>query len=70
MDVMGISDEIQASCLQIIAGILHLGNISFTEVGNYAQPEDDSCKLVLITTKLICIKRTKHFFTKPATTPS
>ncbi|XP_065059730.1 unconventional myosin-Ie-like [Rhopilema esculentum] len=41
MEVMAISDENQASCLQIIAGILHIGNISFTEVGNYAQPEDD-----------------------------
>lgn len=46
MDVMGISDEQQASCLQIVAGILHLGNIAFTEVGNYAQPEDDACTLL------------------------
>ena len=46
MEVMAISDENQASCLQIIAGILHIGNISFTEVGNYAQPEDDACKCV------------------------
>ena len=45
MDVMGISEEDQTSCLQIVAGILHLGNIAFTEVGNYAQPEDDACKL-------------------------
>lgn len=42
MDVMGISEEHQGSCLQIIAGILHLGNIAFTEVGNYAQPEDEA----------------------------
>ena len=44
MDVMGITDVDQASCLQIVAGILHIGNISFQEVGNYAQPEDDACK--------------------------
>ena len=46
MDVMGISEENQSSCLQIVAGILHLGNILFTEVGNYAQPEDDACKFI------------------------
>eukprot|EP00794_Sanderia_malayensis_P009899 gene9900-10912_t len=42
MDVMEISEENQASCLQIVAGILHLGNITFVEVGNYAQPQDDA----------------------------
>lgn len=41
MYTMGISDQYQASILQIVAGILHIGNISFTEVGNYAQPEND-----------------------------
>ena len=44
MDVMGISDEDQASVLQIVGGILHIGNISFMEVGNYAEPEDEACK--------------------------
>ena len=44
MYTMGISDANQASILQIAAGILHLGNISFSEVGNYAQPENDDCK--------------------------
>lgn len=44
MYTMGISDQYQASILQIVAGILHIGNISFTEVGNYAQPENDDCK--------------------------
>lgn len=44
MYTMGITDEDQASILQIVAGILHVGNISFQEVGNYAQPENDDCK--------------------------
>ncbi|XP_047141172.1 unconventional myosin-Ie isoform X1 [Hydra vulgaris] len=41
MYTMGISEANQSSILQIVAGILHLGNISFSEVGNYAQPEND-----------------------------
>lgn len=43
MDVIGISDEDQGSVLQIVAGVLHLGNISFDEQGNYAVPSDDEC---------------------------
>lgn len=41
MDVIGISDEDQGNVLQIVAGVLHLGNISFDEQGNYAVPSDD-----------------------------
>uniref|UniRef100_A0AAY4EHF9 Osteoclast-stimulating factor 1 n=1 Tax=Denticeps clupeoides TaxID=299321 RepID=A0AAY4EHF9_9TELE len=37
MQVIGISPGCQIQVLQIIAGILHLGNIIFTEQGNYAQ---------------------------------
>ena len=44
MEVMNISGETQANVLHIVAGILHLGNISFNEDGNYAVPEDDGCK--------------------------
>jgi len=43
MDVIGISDEDQGSVVQIVAGVLHLGNISFDEQGNYAVPSDDEC---------------------------
>lgn len=43
MDVIGISDDDQASVVQIVAGVLHLGNISFIEQGNYAVPSDDEC---------------------------
>ncbi|XP_028259817.1 unconventional myosin-If isoform X2 [Parambassis ranga] len=39
MQVIGIPRDIQAQVLQIIAGILHLGNISFIEAGNYGQVE-------------------------------
>ena len=45
MEVMNITGDTQATVLQIIAGILHLGNISFSEQGNYAVPEDDGCEL-------------------------
>ena len=44
MYTMGISDDDQLSIMQIVAGILHMGNIAFTEVGNYAQPENPDCK--------------------------
>uniref|UniRef100_A0A674B7F7 Osteoclast-stimulating factor 1 n=1 Tax=Salmo trutta TaxID=8032 RepID=A0A674B7F7_SALTR len=39
MHVIGIPEAHQAQALQIIAGILHLGNISFIEAGNYGQVE-------------------------------
>ena len=45
MYTMNITNEQQASILQLVAGILHLGNIAFDEVGNYAQPSNDDCKL-------------------------
>ena len=43
---MGITGETQANVFNIVAGILHLGNITFTEKGNYAVPEDDGCECV------------------------
>lgn len=39
MSVVGLSDEDQESVLQIVASILHLGNISFREENNYATVE-------------------------------
>ncbi|XP_064424693.1 unconventional myosin-If [Latimeria chalumnae] len=39
MQVIGISLNDRTIVLQIAAGILHLGNISFKELGNYAQVE-------------------------------
>ncbi|XP_056270913.1 unconventional myosin-If isoform X2 [Pseudoliparis swirei] len=39
MQVIGIPADVQAQVLQIVAGILHLGNISFIEAGNYGQVE-------------------------------
>ena len=44
MNVIGIFAEEQALVLQIVAGILHLGNISFKEVGNYAAVESEECE--------------------------
>lgn len=44
MEVMDVSGDVQNDVLNIIAGILHLGNIAFTEEGNYSVPEDDGCK--------------------------
>uniref|UniRef100_H3CXS5 Osteoclast-stimulating factor 1 n=1 Tax=Tetraodon nigroviridis TaxID=99883 RepID=H3CXS5_TETNG len=39
MQVIGIPGDIQMQVLNIVAGILHLGNISFVEAGNYAKVE-------------------------------
>uniref|UniRef100_A0A4W4GAJ5 Myosin motor domain-containing protein n=1 Tax=Electrophorus electricus TaxID=8005 RepID=A0A4W4GAJ5_ELEEL len=39
MQVIGIPGDCQTQVLQIVAGILHLGNVSFIEAGNYAQVE-------------------------------
>uniref|UniRef100_A0A669B3R1 Osteoclast-stimulating factor 1 n=1 Tax=Oreochromis niloticus TaxID=8128 RepID=A0A669B3R1_ORENI len=39
MDVIGIAPEDRSMVLQIVAGVLHLGNISFKESGNYAAVE-------------------------------
>lgn len=44
MQVIGIPGDIQTQVLQIIAGILHLGNITFIEAGNYAQVESTDCE--------------------------
>ena len=40
MAVMGISDENQMDILSLVAGVLHLGNVTFVEHGNYARVED------------------------------
>lgn len=44
MDVIGISAEDRSMVLQIVAGVLHLGNITFKEAGNYAAVESEECK--------------------------
>ncbi|MGH0180809.1 UNVERIFIED_CONTAM: hypothetical protein FKN15_004910 [Acipenser sinensis] len=41
MAVVGLSAEEQSTVLQIVAGILHLGNLSFQESGNYAVVESE-----------------------------
>ncbi|XP_006805660.1 myosin IEb [Neolamprologus brichardi] len=42
MSVVGLSLEDQDSVLQLVAGILHLGNISFREENNYAVVESQN----------------------------
>lgn len=42
--MIGIPGDIQTQVLQIVAGILHLGNISFIEAGNYGQVESTDCE--------------------------
>ena len=44
MNVIGISEEDQESVFWCVAGILHLGNIQFSEQGNYAVVQQEDCK--------------------------
>lgn len=47
MSVVGLSLDAQDTVLQIVAGILHLGNITFREEGNYAVVESEDCEIKL-----------------------
>ncbi|XP_021935115.1 unconventional myosin-Ie-like [Zootermopsis nevadensis] len=40
MNVMGLTDKEQSNILQVVAGILHLGNVMFMEKGNYSEIQD------------------------------
>ncbi|XP_068083790.1 unconventional myosin-Ie [Anabrus simplex] len=42
MSVMGLSEAEQTNILKLVAGILHLGNITFVEKGNYSEIQDYS----------------------------
>ncbi|XP_030075158.1 unconventional myosin-If [Microcaecilia unicolor] len=55
MQVIGIAGQDQQLVLQIAAGILHLGNISFREQGNYAQVEN--CDLLAFPAYLLGIDK-------------
>ncbi len=63
MEVMDIREERQNDILNIVAGILHLGNIAFAEDGNYAVPEDDGCRSILVSfawaLQIMCSHRSK-----------
>lgn len=47
MSVVGLSVDAQDTVLQIVAAILHLGNITFREEGNYAVVESEDCEFML-----------------------
>lgn len=44
MSVIGISESTQLDILKMVAGVLHIGNISFMEKNNFAAVENDDCK--------------------------
>ena len=44
MEVVGLDAECREDILSVVAGILHLGNITFVEQGNYAAIADPGCK--------------------------
>ncbi|XP_017889195.2 unconventional myosin-Ie-like [Ceratina calcarata] len=44
LGVMGINDSEVHDIFQLVAGVLHIGNIEFSENGNYSQIADDRCE--------------------------
>jgi myosin-1 len=46
MNVMGLTEQEQSNILQVVAGVLHLGNVMFKEKGNYSEIEDQSSKFM------------------------
>ena len=61
MSVIGISEEDQLSVLNCVAAILHIGNIQFSEQGNYAVVAEEDCRFIII---IICFSF--FFFFKAA----
>lgn len=44
MSVMGLNNNAENEVLSLVAAVLHLGNISFREKGNYAEVADKQCQ--------------------------
>lgn len=55
MQVVGLSEDVQMEVLKLVAGVLHVGNISFSERNNYAVIAQDDCKFLLSQSLIICI---------------
>jgi myosin heavy subunit len=49
MQVVGIGEQERMYILQLVAAVLHIGNISFVEHKNYANIANDDCKLTRCT---------------------
>lgn len=48
MDVIGINTTKQVEILQLVAAIMHIGNITFVENNNFAAIADERCKCYCI----------------------
>ena len=48
MGVIGISPEDRGMVLQLVAGVLHLGNVTFREAGNYAAVDSEECECLTL----------------------
>jgi myosin heavy subunit len=66
MNVMGLTEQEQSNILQVVAGVLHLGNVMFREKGNYSEIEDQDSKFmscICIRTNFLSSKiRVFHFY--------
>ena len=55
MEVVGLDADCREDIMSVVAGILHLGNITFVEQGNYAAIADPGCKWWTQNTRAIYI---------------
>lgn len=46
MKVVGVNDQDQLEVLRIVATVLHIGNITFTEENNFAAVSGKDCELL------------------------
>lgn len=44
---MGLNQSQQSEILKVTTAVLHMGNITFKEVGNYAAVHDKECKRLI-----------------------
>lgn len=51
MQIVGINDATKLEILKLVSAILHIGNITFIEEGNYAAVNGEDCKFCVNITK-------------------
>ena len=54
--LLGLSDTMQFDVIRLTSSVLHLGNISFVESGNYAAVENEDCEFHF---HIICNEKVK-----------
>ena len=55
MNVVGIPNDTRDEIMSLIAAVLHLGNIQFSEDGNYAKVHNSDCKYLKTMSEFIIV---------------